>query len=460
MSSGSPARGSAVVIGGSFAGLLAAGVLARHCRRVTVIERQSDPGTSHGAVLGPQAYHAHSLMLRGKEVLEELVPGILAELAAAGSQPLDFARDCRFYHFGIYKPRFESELVGLVQTRPLLESILRKRVVSLPNVRVEYGSKVMGLSCNETGNRVRGVSMVRRGDGVRRKLAADLVVDAAGRGSRTPRWLVRLGLPAPRASAVRLDLCYASRFYQPPPRREVKWSALFVYPRPPDEYRAGYIMPAEGGRWLVSLAGYFGHHGHGDGPGFLRFALRLPVADLARAIEAARPLSPIRSFRFARQTRHHYEELRDMPGGLIVLGDAFCSLDPLFGQGMTLAALQAKMLGRLLRDSPTGSHGRAWRGLTRDFHRAAARTVQVPWLLTASEAFRYPQATGNRPALTPFLQQYAAHVFELSANDPEIYDRFLKHMHLRKGISSLFHPRLARRVAVRAVFQVLAKAYA
>jgi len=428
----------AVVIGGSIAGLAAAGALARHFARVTLVERDDYPESPAVRKGTPQARHVHVLLKQGEAALERLFPGLFEELVARGGQRVDTAGDARWFYYGGWKARFRSGIEMVSQSRALLEWSLRQRVAALATTELVAGD-VHGLDA--TPERVRGVRLRRRGapEGVSETLAADLVVDASGRGSRMPHWLESLGVGAPPESEVKVDVGYATRFYErtAAPR---DWTALLCHPRHPDT-RCGVLLPIEDGRWMLTLVGWFGDHPPAHEGAFLAWARSLAVPDLWQAVRDAKPVSEIATHRFPSNRRRHYERLARLPDGLAVLGDAACSFNPVYAQGMATASLGAAALDSLLAEE-----GRAERpGFSRRFQARLARVTDSPWLLATGEDFRSPKAEGPRPSWMPLLGWYTARVHELTWRDPFAAQRFLEVMHLVRRPSALFHPRVAVR---------------
>lgn len=412
----------AAVLGSGMAGLAAAGVLARRFARVTVYERDSAPesGPRKGV---PQGAHAHILLKSGEMALESIFPGLTSELDSRGSVPIDFGTDMRWFHHGAWKAKYAGGLVIRMQSRPFLESLVRERLASSGNVTFRYGTPVQGIGIE--GGRAGAVLLQEGAE------SADVIVDATGRGSALPRLLAdEFGVPP----EVRLpvDLQYASRVYRARPGRE-GWRALLVYHAPPSGRRIGLIFPIEGDRWVVTLGGYLGDHPPPDEAAWMEFARSLDQPTLYEAIRDAEPLSEIRTFRFpyARWTR--YDKLRRFPAGLLPIGDSVCSFDPVFGQGMSVAAQGARTLAAHLDRDPAAS-----RPLS--YLRALARVVFVPWLLLSSEDLRYPSLESDRPFWMPWLQRYTRRVFALSGANAPDYDRLLRVLHLVKGPELLFHP--------------------
>jgi 2-polyprenyl-6-methoxyphenol hydroxylase-like FAD-dependent oxidoreductase len=431
----------AVVIGGSIAGLVAAGALARHFERVTVIERDAYPDSPNARKGTPQARHVHVLLKQGEAAAEELFPGLFAELESHGGQRVDTSGDARWFYFGGWKARFKSGIEMVSQSRPLLEWTLQRRVAALGNVSLVTGD-VYGLLASGRGP-VRGVRLHRRGGAsADESLEADLVVDASGRGSRTPAWLRELDWTPPPESEVKVDVGYATRFYRRT-NAQRDWTALLCHPKFPDT-RCGVLLPVEGGRWMLTLVGWFGDHPPGDESGFLDYARNLAIRDLYDAVEHAEPLSDIALHRFPSNRRRHYERTA-MPDGLVVLGDAACSFNPVYAQGMATGALGARALDACLAEQRAERGPGNLTGFAERFQKRLARVTDAPWQLATGEDFRSSKAEGERPPFMPLRSWYTARVHELTWRDPFTAKRFLEVMHLVRPPTALFHPYIALR---------------
>lgn len=420
----------AVILGSGMAGLAAAGVLAPRFERVTVIERDPAPGEREARKGVPQGRHVHILLKAGENGFGEIFPGLAAELEANGSFRVDFGDDFGWFHHGVWKVRHESGITLHMQSRPLLESVVRQRVEGSGNVAFRYGTAVVGLEIADG----RAVAVRVRPEGESEEtVAGDLIVDASGRGSQLPRWLEAFGYPAPREERLGLDLVYSTRVFRAWPDPERPWKALLLYHTPPGERRVGAIFPIEDGRWMVTLAGMAGDHPPGDEAGFFDFARSLAQPTVYDAIRKAEPLSDIETFRFPHARWRHFEELKRFPAGLIPLGDTVCSFDPIFGQGMSVAAQGALELAAHLDRAPGATN-------VRPFSRALSRRIAVPWLLTSSEDLRYPQVDGRRPFWLPVLQAYTRRVFRLTGSSASANRRFVRLINLLTGPEILFHP--------------------
>ncbi len=434
----------ALIIGASSAGLLAARILSDYFEQVTVVERDQLPWEAQVHKGIPQGNHVHLLMGKGAAIMAELFPDLFPALRADGALLLAPTDDFRWFHFGNWKLQFSGPLRLHSQSRPLLEYHIHHRVANLPNVCLYENCEVLGLIGDPDHRRgITGVSM-RYGRGNAQHqgyFPTNLVVDASGRGSLTPSWLTVLGYPPVEETLVKIDVGYASRIYQRPDPAPSEWRVLGIYPWPLEMKRFGYIFPIEGNRWIVTLSGCLRDHPPIDEAGFLEFARSLAQPHIYEAIKHAIPLSPISLHKFPADRRRHYERLPSMPDGLVVLGDAACSFNPVYGQGMTVAALEAMTLGTCL-EQHLRSHAANMTGFPQRFQKALASVVEVPWLFAICEDFRYAQTEGHRPVGLRLLQGYTQRVCRLMATDPFATQSFYEVLNMLKKPSALFHPRI------------------
>lgn len=441
--SGSPRRFKgrhAVVIGGSMAGLIASRVLAAHFERVTLVERDRlarGPEPRKGV---PQEQHAHGLLKKAVDILEGYFPGLFEQLVREGANAVDMS-EVSWFHFGNWQARALPGLLLYIQSRSLLDAVVRSRLPELENLQLLGECEVVRPVANEARSALRGVEVRRRGQEASELLEAELVVDASGRGSRMPRWLEELGLPRVEESHVRIDVGYASRLYRKPANLVANWKALSIYPTPPRETRMGALTQVEGGRWLVSLAGSLGDHPPPDEAGFLEFARGLPQPHLHTLLKQAEPLTPIAVHKFPSNMRRHYERLERLPEGLVVLGDALCSFNPLYGQGITLATLAASTLDACLSAQPPGDLS----GLGRTFQRKAAQVLELPWLMATGEDLLYPSVEGPRPWWWKRMQGYVNRLHARAAHDPVVSTAFAQMMHMTASPLLLVSPPLLMR---------------
>jgi 2-polyprenyl-6-methoxyphenol hydroxylase-like FAD-dependent oxidoreductase len=446
----------AVIIGAGMAGLWAARVLTEHFDLVTVIERDRLPESPDHRRGVPQSYHAHTLLARGQHELERLFPELDAELAAAGAPRVDWTWDCRSFFRTGWVPRYRSGLTTRTCSRDLLEWSVR-RALTERGVTFREGCDMLGLYCDADTNSVAGIRLGAWGGqgedtGAPEALLADLVVDASGRNSRTPEWLVALGYGRVRETVVDPSLGYASRLYRRPLDLCADWRAMVVSNVPTHQPRGGVIYPIEGGRWLVTLAGIGGDYPPSDEEGFMAFARSLATPALHAAIADAEPLSPIRGYRRTENRLRHYDRLPRWPEGFVVLGDAACTFDPVYGQGMTASALGALVLDRCLRAQRRRHADGNLRGLGRRFQRHLALSNLTPWLLATGEDFRWPTTVGGRPGLpTRLAHRYMDRVLGRLVEDATVAQAFFTVLHLLEPPTRLLHPSVLGRVFTSAI---------
>jgi 2-polyprenyl-6-methoxyphenol hydroxylase-like FAD-dependent oxidoreductase len=434
----------AVVLGGGMAGLLAARVLADAYGRVTVLERDSlrDTGRHRRGV--PQGRHAHLLVPRGTEILDELFPGLLDDLTAGG---VPVIRDYAEMHFApAGRPlclRGRPAQPFLCQaSRPYLEGHVRTRVHALPAVEIVDLCTIVGLGADTARDRVTGVRAVRAAEGAEEVVDADLVVDATGRGSRTPAWLAAIGYDRPPEEQLTIQLKYATRHLRrrPDTLGGAKVIGIGAEPGRP----TGLVMFAqEDDRWILTVIGYDGHHPPTDPEAFLAFVETIAPPDVFTAIRDAEPLDDIVGYRFPANIRRRYDRLRRFPAGLLVIGDAVCSTNPAYALGMSVATLHAAAL----RDTLAGGN----RDLARRFFRAAARPTDMAWRLTVGGDLALPSVQGPRPLPVRVLNAYAGRVQAAAQSDPAIAERLLRVISLQDPPPRLFRPSTAVPVLLRSL---------
>ena len=348
----------AIVMGGSIAGLLAARVLTDHFDRVTIVERDRFPESDQSRKGVPQGRHVHVLLAKGQEIISQLFPGIVSALHEKGSIPFDPAADMRWHHFGGFKDRRASGIAALSMSRPLLESEIRRRVLGLKNLTAIEGCDVEAPVASDDRARITGIGIHHRSGRTRETLHADLIVDATGRGSQSPRWLESLGYTRPQESTIKVDVGYTSRTYRRNPGDLTGAKVVYALPTPPRERRMGGLFPIEGDRWLVTLGGWLGDHAPDDERGFLDFARSLPDPEICNFLTRSVPLTHFVVHKFPSNLRRHYETVPRWPEGYLVVGDAMCSFNPIYGQGMTVSALDALTLDACLKERRSGDTGR------------------------------------------------------------------------------------------------------
>ncbi len=441
-----PAHGGhAVVVGGGMAGLLAARVLANHFEQVTLVERDPLTDSLQARKGVPQGRMLHALLPRGQEIVERLFPGYGHELEAAGAVPLRVPADALILTPAGWLDRRAAGWPLLSASRPLLEWAVRRRLREVPGVTILDRYDVAALRLSRDGGQVTGVTLRLLGaaGGLHQQLAADLVVDAGGRGSRAPVWLSDARYPTPSKTHIDPNVGYAARIYRIPDGFRADWQLVMLGPQPPSMPRIGYLFPIEDGQWMLGLMGAAGQHPPTDEDGFAAFtrSLRHPV--IADALAAAEPVTPIRVYRGTANRLWHYERMRRWPERLLVLGDAVCAFNPIYGQGISTAAIAAETLDACLREQRRQRPTDDLDELARRFQRRLARRNATPWMLSTGEDLRYPTTTGARVTAAMRLQhRYLDRVVAASTRDPGTADVYVQVVGMLARPTSLFAPRV------------------
>lgn len=440
--SSSPLGRRAIVLGASMAGLLAARVLAERFDEVCLLERDALPGGPAARKGTPQAQHAHGLLARGRLILESLFPGYTAALVAQGALTGDLLANAPFVAGGRRFARGPSADTGLACSRLAIEAELRKRVLVLPRLRAFMEVDVLQPTFDGASGRVTGVRLLQRASGAQETLAADLVVDCTGRASRTPAWLREWGYEPPLEERVPVGIGYATAYLRREPHHAPGIAAL-IFTATPQLPLPGVLLahePAPDGvpRWVVTLGGYAGDHPPATLEGMRERARRMGDATLAQLLEEAEPLGPVTRYNFPHSQRRRYERLARFPEGYLVLGDGIASFNPVYGQGMTVAACEAIELRRAL------SSGLA--GLRQRFFARAAKVIDVPWQLAVGADLAIPQVPGARPLAVRFVNAYLARLFRAAPHDPVVALAFARVAHLMAPPPHIFAPHIVARV--------------
>jgi flavin-dependent dehydrogenase len=414
----------AVVIGASMAGLAVGRALSDHFREVVLVERDALAldKPAHRAGVG-QSWHLHGLTIGGQREFEALFPGFGEAAVKLGALRIDDG--CDIAGFGKYgwHERGETEYICLSATRMLLEFVQRQRFFALvKNARLLSETKVMDLIIEADGGRPR-VAGVRTDRADEPEIRADLVVDCSGRKMSWKRWFKEHGIALPRETVVDSDCAYSSRFYRPRNPAEFSWTAMVVDPAFPERPSWGVIVPLEGNDWIVTLGGFNGNYPPVDDRGFMEFARALPTPALAHALERADPLTKVRAFRKLEMRWNHFNSY-DGPSRFLAVGDSAWAYNPLYGQGMSVAAGCARILRDVLApDDDLDTLPRRYYG--------AARKFALPlWDSTAQLDMRWPGTTGKRPWYSKFSLPLGDLILRAAARDRAIFEATMQVVHL------------------------------
>ncbi len=439
----------AVVIGAGIGGLAAACVLAGHFDRVLILERDRLPDTAAPRTGTPQARHVHGLLAGGLEALNALLPGFDHDLRRAGAVPLIGTLNVRIERPG-FDP-FPARDVGVktyAASRALIEFVLRQRVAKIPGVEIHAPCRVSEILSSADGRAVTGVRC-HDIDGQARVLRADLVIDASGRGALTLALLRATGRAPPPQTTIGVDIGYASAVYDIPHDPARTWQGVMTFPQAPQSTRGALLLPQEGHRWALSVAGRGADKPPGDDAGFLDFARHLRTDSIYHAIRDAKRVGAIHRFVFAQSVRRHFEKVPDFPAGLLPLGDTVCVFNPVYGQGMSVAAQEALLLRRLLEKGHGQTNTSA--SLSQAFIAGLPALLETPWAMAAIPDFIFPQTVGERPPDLARRLRLGFAMLRLAARCPDVHKTITEVQHLLVPSSVYRSPVLMARVLIEMV---------
>lgn len=432
------APGTVVVIGAGIGGLLAAAAVAGRYHQVIVLDRDQLPDTPAPRKGAPQGAHVHGVLASGQTALEALLPGLIDEVIAAGGDVGDMLADGLFYVGRQRLVAGASGLQGLVASRPLLEWVIRRRVGTLPNVEIRAGVDVQALIHEPKQQRVTGV-MWKPVDATQPPTAlyADLVIDSAGRGSRCLQWLQQLGYGAPPQSRQPVDVTYTSCYFV---RKDTDLPGLraVLCAHAADFPTASGMLEQEGERWVISCGGFANAAAPTDIEGFRAYLKHHAPPETAHVAAIATPIgTPVR-FRYPASEHRHFERMARFPAGYLVMGDALCSFNPVYGQGMTVAAGEAVALRQCLQQGADK--------LAQRFFKAAARLIAAPWEITVGSDLALPMVVGKRPFGFALMNRFMDRVVHAAQTDLQVAKALLAVIHLTASSWHLLHPAVLWRV--------------
>ncbi|HZC09949.1 MAG TPA: 2-polyprenyl-6-methoxyphenol hydroxylase-like oxidoreductase [Mycobacterium sp.] len=436
----------AVVLGASMGGLLAARVLADFFETVTVVERDVLPDDDDAVVRRgvPQGRHVHVLLARGAQILEELFPGFLKELVADGAPVWDDGELSKLHlSFGGHdilrsgKVAKDPKALAIhMPSRPFLDCHVRRRLRAISNVTILSGHEVAEVTTTPNRRRVTGVRVVDH-DGAERELTADVVMDAMGRGAHTPALLERLGYGRPVEDHIVMHTNYVSQLLRIP---HGSLTEMLVDIGPAPDRPAGMFLSGyENDTWMFTVFGMAGHQPPRDLTGMLSFAQEYCPEHLIAAMRAAEPVGEVAHHHMPSSQWRRYDKMLDLPDGLLVCGDAICSVNPIYGQGMTLAALEAAALRECLRGGGDD--------LPRRYLRAAAKPIGVAWQMVASSDLAFPEVAGRRSTWMRIATRLVDRALAASESDLVVAVRFFRVNSLIDSPIRLLHPVFLYRVA-------------
>jgi 2-polyprenyl-6-methoxyphenol hydroxylase-like FAD-dependent oxidoreductase len=437
---------SALVIGGSLAGMCAARVLSEVVDKVTIIERDAYPSTPDFRSGVPQARHVHNLLARGLREFESFFPGFEARMRERGAVPVESGWDTATLWPHGWARRVHAGVWQLYASRPLIESTVLELCRPLPNVTFLERTEVTALrAAGGTQRYCTGVEVRARDGGQRLTLEADLVVDASGAHSKAREWLQQLDLAVPEDEVVEGFSGYSSRWFtiagQQAWPSEWWWKVLFLRMATPEQpYFIGFF-PIENQRWLLSYIGVDKSSPPQGEADFTAALERLATPVVHQMVRGMEPISPVYSSRATRNRWRHYENWRTPLGRFIALADAACSFNPRFGQGMSAATVCARVLQQCL-----ARYAVADPRLPRAFFAAQARFQRTPWLFAAADDLRLPLSEGNRSLSVRLFNWYRPQL--VACPDRRVGARLGEVTQFLRPMSSLFAPPIVSRVLV------------
>ncbi len=432
----------AVVVGASVAGLFAARALADFFERVVVIERDNLETNFIPRKGVPQGNHIHGILPPTYEALKQLMPEVIEQLVSNGAHIFDGGSDLKWRHFGRWLTRGETNQPIIGSTRPFYEYYLRKYVAGLNNVEFKQGYRFTEWRTDPSRKILLGI--VAKGPDKEIQFDSDLTVDARGSGSTLPKELLDLGFDAPETEIVKVDISYTSRLFKAPDFSP-DWNLLLLNPNAPKGWLGGVMERVEDNRWIVTLWGYFGENAPSDDTGFQAFAQALDAPDISEFLQNATPVSEFRSYRIPQCHLHRFDRLKNFPDRLLVMGDAVCKLNPIYGQGMTKAAKEGVFLWEGL--SALADKGSNLEGFSGSFRSRMGNVgANWAWELTSGSDLAYPQTRGRRSLKLNFINWYVKHLFGRAEERLEVRKALMDALSLVKPPDSLMRPGLAFRV--------------
>jgi 2-polyprenyl-6-methoxyphenol hydroxylase-like FAD-dependent oxidoreductase len=433
----------AVVIGAGMAGLAAAGALADSFDQVVILERDSLPAEPTFRTGTPQSRHLHGLLLGGQRALCDLFSGFEQDLAGAGAVPLRVGLDVRVERPG-YDPFPQRDLgwFSYAISRPTIEQAVRRRVESRPNIVLRQRCRVEEVLASPNGEAAAGVRY-DNDDGASETIAADLIIDASGRGALTLALLQSVGRPLPEETTIGIDVGYATCVFAIPDDAPTDWKGVMTFGEAPHNSRGGLMLPLEGSRWMATIGGRHDDVPPGDVEGFLAYAKALRTSTIYDAISRAKRLDGVARYGFPESVRRHFERLDDFPRGFLPIGDAICRFNPVYGQGMSVAAQEACLLKKILER--LGAERDPIAGLASTFFTEIQPLLETPWSVATLD-FVFPNTRGQRPADFEITLRYGIALTRLAAEDPAVHKLTAEVQNLLKPRSVYRDPALVQRV--------------
>jgi 2-polyprenyl-6-methoxyphenol hydroxylase-like FAD-dependent oxidoreductase len=433
----------AVVIGAGIGGLSAAGALAGCFEQVDVLERSRLPRSAKSRSGTPQDRHPHGLLAGGLKALGEIFPDFDRDLAEAGAVPVRVAQDLRYERPDVgAMPQRDFGLEVLCASRPLVELVLRRRAEAISNISIRPKCRVTEIVPAKNGATVHGVQF-EGAKGRSETVAADLVVDASGRGTLTLALIDALGWPRPEETTIGVDISYATAVVRMP-TDATPWKIVVTLPDPPALSLNAVLLPAEENQWMVLIATRGATPRLETWDAFLGALERLITPTLYNVLRHVEAPDCIRHYRFPASLWRHYERLPGLPRGVLPVADGFCRFNPIHGQGMAVAAQQAHLLQTAIAQAASGPHPIA--ALQASFMAAVTDILQSPWSMSTSADLAFPSTRGPRPDKFAESLQFEAALFRAAVSDAAVHRALIEVFSLLEPPSRLEEPDILQRV--------------
>lgn len=440
-------KNKAIIIGGGIAGKLAARVLSDYFREIIILEKDPQSLEVTPRKGARQGEHLHALLHAGQYGLEELFPGITEKFYGSGAIKINSTMDLTWFHHGGWKLRYDGGYTTTLQTRPHLEYHMEQYIEQIPNITYQYQVTVKNFLYQIDDNRVTGVKIQLSNNKSTEQLYADLVVDTSGSASLTSTWLEKAKITVPQEK-LDIGLTYVSQKFKLPENPKRDWKIKLIYPNPPQEKVGGTISKVEGDQYIVTIIGYLntisGKEIIKREDGFLELTRTLPKQDIYHELLNATSLKKPAIYRVPQIKWKRIDKVKGFPNGLLLMGDTICRIDPVFGQGMSIAVLEALALRNILQEQKV-----SMQQVITSYHKKVARIIAPIWKMVITEVFRYPAITGKKPPELKIQQWYAKQVYLLSIERRDVYDSFIKVMNLVEPITFLMKPKIISSVLKR-----------
>ncbi len=436
----------AVVIGCGFAGLFAAGVLAEHFSRVTVVEKDElhpvgAPSQPRRGV--PQGSHPHGLLTRGIEIFEELMPGFCQELVELGAVEADAMSNFRVSYLGHTLSRPPGVAKAVLATRPFIEAAVRRFMCRKPGIEFLPECKALGFQTISAGDRVSGVRVASNYEKREWLLPADFVVCAPGRTRLAAAWLEEIGYSRPPEERLPLNLSYVSRHFRLQEGALGADKACLSSPSPTNP-RGWSLLQQEHGSWVFSLQGYGPWRPPANADQFWKYASGIVPSDILELVRhKGKPLDEFMSYNFPSNVWQHYERLEKVPDRLVIMGDSLCSINPLHGGGITHSAEQALVLKKCLSQGT--------RRLPHRFYRGAAHTLRIPWMFSAAIDTALQDSDRKQPLHFQILSRYLERLLAIAEHDDSVTCTFFRTIGKTATPAELFQPSILWKVLKQSV---------